>query len=114
MISYKKIDNQIFLLENEQSDTSYTYNQDEFDKIIPVQFARDYYDYNKPHGQIKTNTEKTWRLITCMFGVIICKCNEYEFEISRENKKQIVIGPTIRFEYYNKSGKSVCHVRSSQ
>jgi len=113
MKSFSKKDTQIFIIENEQDDTSYTYEQDEFDKIIPVQFVRDYYDYNKPHGQIKSNIETTWRLITCMFGVIICKVGEHEVELSRENKKQLLIGPAIKFEYYNQSGKSVCHVRSS-
>jgi len=113
MKSFSKVDTQIFLIENDQQDTSQTYDQDEYDKIIPVQFVRDYYDYNNPHGQIKQNTETTWRLITCMFGVIICKLGDHEIEISRENKKQLMIGPAIKFEYYNKSGKSVCHVRSS-
>ena len=114
MKSYKKIDNQIFIIENDLGDTSITYIQEDYEKILPVSFVRDYYDYNKPHRQIKHNNETTWRLITCMFGVIICKCGNHEFELSRENKKQLIIGPTIKFEYYNKSGKSVCHVRSSQ
>ena len=86
MKSFSKKDTQIFIIENEQDDTSYTYEQDEFDKIIPVQFVRDYYDY---------------------------KVGEHEVELSRENKKQLLIGPAIKFEYYNQSGKSVCHVRSS-
>ena len=114
MKSYKKIDNQIFIIENDLGDTSITYIQEDYEKIVPLSFVRDYYDYNKPHQQIKYNNETTWRLITCMFGVIICKCGNHEFELSRENKKQLIIGPTIKFEYYNKSGKSVCHVRSSQ
>ena len=56
MKSFSKVDTQIFLIENDQQDTSQTYDQDEYDKIIPVQFVRDYYDYNKPHGRIKQNT----------------------------------------------------------
>jgi hypothetical protein len=113
MIGYKKVDTQIFLIENEKENTSTTYDQNEYDLIMPVQFVKDYYDYNKPHNQKKTNTQNTWRLITCMFGVIICKCGQHEFELSRENKNQLLIGPAIKFEYYNQSGKSVCHVRSS-
>ena len=113
MKSFTLIDKEIFLIENEQQNTSTTYNQKEYDRIVPVTFVKDYYDYNKPHNQIKSNTDTTWRLITCMFGVIICKCNNHTFELSRENKKQLMIGPKIKFEYYNQSGKSVCHVRSS-
>ncbi len=114
MKSYAKLDKEIFVIENEQDNTSKTYDLDEYSKIVPTQFVTDYYDYNKPHKQIKSNNNTTWRLITCMFGVIICKCGKHEIKLSRENKKQLMIGPNIKFEYYNQSGKSVCHVRSSE
>jgi len=110
MKSYTKLDKEIFVIEN---NTFTTYDHDQYSKIVPTQFVRDYYDYNKPHKQTKSNHESKWRLITCMFGVIICKCGEHEIELSRENKKQLMLGPNIKFQYYNQSGKSVCHVRSS-
>lgn len=110
MKSFIQIDKEIFVIEN---NTFTTYNHDEYSKIVPTEFVRDYYDYNKPHRQTKSNNETTWRLITCMFGVIICKCGNHTIELSRENKKQLMIGPNIKFQYYNQSGKSVCHVRSS-
>lgn len=113
MKSFEKLDKEIFVIENQQGNTSKTYDLDEYSKIVPTQFVRDYYDYNKPHRQTKSNHESTWRLITCMFGVIICKCGDHTIELSRENKKQLMIGPNIKFQYHNKSGKSVCHVRSS-
>tara|TARA_E500000318_G_C3560120_1_gene213022 strand:+ start:758 stop:1102 length:345 start_codon:yes stop_codon:yes gene_type:complete len=113
MKSYKRIDQNIFVIENEQQNTSITYDHNEYAKIVAVTFVKDYYDYNKPHNQTRYNHDATWRLITCMFGVIICTCGDHKFELSRENKKQLMIGPNINFEYYNQSGKSVCHVRSS-
>ena len=114
MISFQQIQDQIFTIENSSGNSSVTYEKNQYNKIKYIEFVKDYYDYNKPHRQSKTNHEPSWRLITCMFGVIVCKCNEYDFELSRVNKKQLLIGPDIKFNYYNKSGKSVCHIRSSQ
>jgi len=114
MKSYQQISDQIYVIENNLSNLfSMTYDKLLYDKIIPLEFTKDYYDYNKPHRQSKSNHDATWRLITCMFGVIMCNCNEYNFKLSRENKIQLLIGPKVKFNYYNQSGKSVCHIRST-
>lgn len=111
---FQQIQDEIFVIENSSKNVFVTYDKKFLDKIFPINFVKDYYDYNKPHFQSKSNHYETWRLITCMFGVIVCKCNDFDIELSRENQKQVLIGPQIKFNYYNKSGKSVCHIRSSE
>ena len=47
-----------------------------------------------------------------MFGV--CEFNLFDetIELSRENKKQLLVRPLVNINYFNISGKSVVHVKS--
>ena len=72
----------------------------------------EYYDYNIPHKVNRNNKQHFWRLFTCMFGV--CEFNLFDetIELSRENKKQLLVRPLVNINYFNISGKSVVHVKS--
>jgi hypothetical protein len=47
-----------------------------------------------------------------MFGVCEFTIFDDIYELSRENKSQLLIRPNVSFSYRNISGKSVVHVKS--
>jgi hypothetical protein len=42
-----------------------------------------------------------------LFGVVKVKGPDTEIEISRENKKQLIVHPNVPIEWHNVSGKAV-------
>ena len=62
----------------------------------------------------RENSDASWRLVTCMFGVCEFTVLNNTIELSRENKKQLLVKPNLRFKYFNISGKSVVHVKSTK
>lgn len=105
----------LYIIEHPKADVTVTYNKEEFDKKVkPITFINEYYDYNKPHKVNRENADNSWRLITCMFGVCEFSVLNNTIELSRENKRQLLIRPNLSFKYFNISGKSVVHVKSSK
>ena len=107
--------NNLYVIEHVKNDVTVTYNKEEFDKKVqPLTFINEYYDYNKPHKVRRENSDASWRLVTCMCGVCEFTVLNNIIELSRENKKQLLVKPNLRFKYFNISGKSVVHVKSTK
>ena len=103
----------VWLIEHEQNDSVVIYDKINFDsKVKPIYFTAEYYDYNKPHKVNRNNKQHFWRLFTCMFGVCEFNLLDETIELSRENKKQLLVRPLVNINYFNISGKSVVHVKS--
>ena len=107
------LEDNVWLIRHDQNDSTVIYHKPEFDqKVKPIIFQSEYYDYNKPHDVYRKNSNFGWRLITCMFGVCEFTIFDDMYELSRENKSQLLIRPNVSFTYRNISGKSVVHVKS--
>ena len=105
----------LYIIEHVQADVTVTYDKKEFDKKVQsLVFVNEYYDYNKPHKVVRENAEAGWRLVTCMFGVCEFTILNNTIELSRQNKKQLLIRPNLHFKYFNISGKSVVHVKATK
>ena len=50
---------------------------------------------------------ENYRIIQCLFGVVKLKGPDFEIELSRENKTQLIVHPDVEVEWYNVSGKAV-------
>ena len=106
------MENQIFIIEHEKADVCKTFDVDD-NRYQGLKFTHEHYYYHKPHGVEHSSLSDEWRLFTCMFGV--CKVTltptpgitQEPIKISRENKKQILVGPNISVHWENISGKAV-------
>jgi dTDP-4-dehydrorhamnose 3,5-epimerase-like enzyme len=109
------MENQIFIIEHEKANVCKTFDTDDY-RYQGLQFTHEHYYYHKPHGVEHSSLSDEWRLFTCMFGVCVVNVNDLrdkdevltkEYELSRENKKQLLVGPEIEVSWTNISGKAV-------
>lgn len=107
------------------------YRQDEYAEIIKqeigetVQFVEDDYAYSTKnvcrgiHGD-----DRTWKLVTCLFGkfyIVVVNCDEQSsnfgkwqnFVLTRENGKQILIPPKHGHAYQVLSDQAVFNYKQS-
>jgi len=110
------MENQIYIIDHEQTDVCKTFDVDD-DRYQGLKFTHEHYYYHKPHGVEHSSLSHEWRLFTCMFGVcevnvspdwrLVDKVLTEEYELSRENKKQLLVGPDVQVTWRNISGKAV-------
>jgi hypothetical protein len=114
------MEDQIYIIEHlKEADVCKTHDFED-DSYLNLNFTQDFYYYHKPHNVSHSSLTSEWRLFTCMFGV--CKVTltqtpgftKEPIEISRENKKQILVGPDVCVHWENISGKAVMHVKIQQ
>ena len=107
------------------------YNKEEYSEIIKkelggkVEFLEDDYAYSKKnvirgiHGD-----DRTWKLITCLFGkfyIAVVNCDAesknfgkwQSFNLTRENGKQVLIPPKHGHAYAVLSNEAVFHYKQS-
>ena len=107
------------------------YRKDEYAEIIKkelkekVEFLEDDYAYSKKnvirgiHGD-----DRTWKLVTCLFGefyIVVVNCDQrsknfgkwQSFNLTRENGKQVLIPPNHGHAYAVLSREAVFHYKQS-
>ena len=96
----------ISIVEHNQHDVTKIYDLSDH-RFEHLEILSEHYYYHKPHNVTHKSLSENFRIIQCLFGVIKVKGPDLDIELSRENKKQIIVHPNIEVEWHNISGKAV-------
>ncbi len=96
----------ISIVEHNQHDVTKIYDISD-ERFEQLEIISEHYYYHKPHNVTHKSLSENYRIIQCLFGVVKVKGPDTEIEISRENKKQLIVYPNVQIEWYNISGKAV-------
>jgi dTDP-4-dehydrorhamnose 3,5-epimerase len=106
-------------------------HRDDYRKIIKkqtgedVEFIEDDYAYSSKHVLRGIHgDDRTWKLVTCLYGkfyIVVVNCSEsskdfgkwQKFILTRENGKQLLIPPNYGHAYQVLSDEAVFHYRQS-
>ena len=96
----------ISIVEHNQHDVTKIYDLSDH-RFEHLEILSEHYYYHKPHNVTHKSLSENYRIIQCLFGVVKVTGPGMEIEISRENKKQLIVYPNVQVEWYNISGKAV-------
>ena len=96
----------ISIVEHNQNDVTKIFDISD-ERFQQLEIMSEHYYYHKPHNITHKSLSENYSIIQCLFGVVKLKGPDFEIELSRENKTQLIVHPDVEVEWYNISGKAV-------
>jgi hypothetical protein len=96
----------ISIIRHNQNDVTKLYDSSD-PRYGDLTILSEHYYYHKPHNVLHKSLSENYRIIQCLFGVVRVTGPDFEIEISRENKIQLIVHPNVSIQWENTSGKAV-------
>jgi len=96
----------ISIIRHNQNDVTKLYDSSD-PRYEDLTILSEHYYYHKPHNVLHKSLSENYRIIQCLFGVVRVTGPDFEIEISRENKIQLIVHPDVSIQWENTSGKAV-------
>ena len=113
------MENRVFIIKHNPGDVCKLYDHSD-PQYQDYTILSEHYYYHKPHHVRHSYQSDNWTIVQCLFGVCRFEAMENvdnylvpkeDFEISRENKTQVIVPPGWVSQWDNISGKAVVTVK---